>query len=48
MRESALQFGMPFEEVMAFWEINTLSVSFEATVVEERVSQLTVQRVDNL
>ena len=40
-----LQFAMSFDEVMSFWEINTLSVSFEVTVIKERVPHLTVQRV---
>ena len=45
MPESALQFGMPFDDLMAYWKINTLSVSFEVTVVKERVPQLIVKKI---
>ena len=46
--KSAHQFGIPYDEVMAYWEIKNLSVSFEVTVVKERVPHLTLQRLDNL
>ena len=44
MSESALQFGMPFDDIISYWEINTLSVSLEVTVVKERVPHLTVSK----
>ena len=47
MPESALQFGMPFDDVMTYWEQNTLSVSFEVKVVKERVPHLTVIKTEH-
>ena len=44
MPKSSLQFGIPFDEVMSYWELNTLSVSYQVTVVKERVDHLTVTK----
>ena len=47
MPESALQFGMPFDDIMSYWEINTLAVTFEVIVANEKVSRLNVKKVVN-
>ena len=47
MPESTLQFGMPFDDIMSYWEINTLAVSFEVIVANEKVSRLNVKKVVN-
>ena len=47
MPKSALQFGIKFDDVMTYWEQSTLSVSFEVTVVKERVPHLTVIKTEH-